>query len=169
MNSAWYVLHSKPHKERQLNAFLESQGIETFYPTLNVKPVNPRASKIRPYFPRYLFIHVNLETIEVRTIKWAPGAVRLVEFGGHPAAVPDNLIYQLRNRLQSIEAAGGLFLEGIQRGDPVRIINGPLTGYDAIFDARLDGTERVKVLLDMLGRQVYATLNVNAIEKQRKS
>lgn len=164
---AWYVLHSKPHKESQLNAFLQWQGIETFYPTLHVTPVNPRASKIRPYFPRYLFVHVDLEVVGVSTLKWAPGAVRLIEFGGHPATVPAHLICQLKQRLASIEAAGGLQLEGLQRGDSVRIVDGPLAGYEAIFDMRLSGTERVRVLLDMLGRQIYVTLDTNAVEKQR--
>jgi transcription elongation factor/antiterminator RfaH len=163
----WYVLHSKPHKENQLNAFLQSQEIETFYPTLHVKPVNPRASKIRPYFPRYLFVHVDLDDVGVSALKWAPGAVRLIEFGGHPATVPYHLIYELKQRLARIEAAGGLHLDGLEHGDPVRIVDGPFAGYEAIFDTRLSGTERVRVLLDMVGRKVFATLNHNAIEKQR--
>ena len=100
-------------------------------------------------------------------LKWAPGLVRFVEFDGQLATVPDYVIYRLKDRLAKIEAAGGLQLEGLKRGDRVRVIDGPMAGHEAIFDARLSGNERVKVLLEMLGRQIPATVNVNAIEKLR--
>jgi len=61
--ASWYVIHSKPRKENQVNAYLRTQGFETFYPTLRVQPVNPRASRIRPYFPRYLFVHADLDEV----------------------------------------------------------------------------------------------------------
>ena len=164
---AWYVLHSKPHKEGELNAYLESIGIETYYPTIHVNPVNPRARKIRPYFPRYLFVCVRLAEVGLSIFRWAPGATRLVEFGGYPAKVPNEVIRQLKRHLEAVEAAGGLTLNGLKPGDPVRIINGPLSGYEAIFDLRLSGNERVQVLLEMLGRLVHAQIDVNAIEKKR--
>jgi transcription elongation factor/antiterminator RfaH len=164
---AWYVLHTKPHKEGELNAYLQSTGIETYYPTIHVNPVNPRARKIRPYFPRYLFVYVRLSEIGISTFRWAPGATRLVEFGGYPAKVPDGVIYQLKRHLEAVEAAGGFHLDGLKPGDPVRIVDGPLAGYEAIFDVRLSGNDRVQVLLEMLGRQIHAQVNANTIEKKR--
>ncbi len=164
---AWYVLQSKPHKENQLHAYLQTQGITTFYPTVRVNPVNPRARKIRPYFPRYMFVHIDLGQTGVSTFAWAPGAIRLVEFDGIPASVPEAVIYQLKQQLENIEAAGGMLFDGLRHGDPVHIVNGPLAGYDAIFDLRLGGSERVQVLLEILGRVTRVKLNVNAIEKKR--
>jgi transcription elongation factor/antiterminator RfaH len=166
-SSVWYVIHTKPHKESQLNTYLQSQGITTFFPTLRVNPVNPRASKIRPFFPRYLFTYVNLDVVGLTTLNWAPGATRLVMFGGYPATVPGHVITHLKQRLQEIEAAGGLNPDEFTRGDRVRITSGPLAGYEAIFDLRLNGTDRVQVLLDMLGRLVQIKLDANVIEKQR--
>jgi transcription elongation factor/antiterminator RfaH len=163
---AWYVLHSKPHKEGELNAYLQSIGIETYYPTIRVNPVNPRARKIRPYFPRYLFVYTRLAEVGLSIFRWAPGATRIVEFGGLPAKVPEGVVYQLKQHLEAVEAAGGFNLDRLKPGDPVRIIDGPLAGYEALFNLRLSGTERVQVLLEMLGRQVYAQINANAIEKK---
>jgi transcription elongation factor/antiterminator RfaH len=165
--TAWYVLHSKPHKENQIDSYLQSQKLETFYPTLRVQPVNPRASKIRPYFPGYLFVRADLETVGVSALKWIPGAVGLVSFAGQPGTVPDYIIRELRQRIAEIEAAGGLTLDGLKQGDPVRITHGPFAGYEAIFDMRLSGAERVQVLLQMLGRLVKVQVNASAIEKQR--
>jgi transcription elongation factor/antiterminator RfaH len=165
--AAWYVLHSKPHKENQISAYLQSQKLETFYPTLRVQPVNPRASKIRPYFPGYLFVRADLEAVGVSALQWIPGAVGLVSFDGQPGTVPDYIIRELRQRVEQIEAAGGLTVDGLKQGDPVHITHGPFAGYEAIFDMRLSGAERVQVLLQMLGRLVKVQVNASAIEKHR--
>jgi len=165
--AAWYVLHSKPHKEQQVNAYLRTQGFETFYPTLRVQPINPRASKIRPYFPRYLFVRADLDEVGISALQWVPGAIGLVEFDGYVAPVPDSVVHELKRRVAAIEAAGGLTFDGLQPGDPVRITHGPFAGYEAIFDMRLSGSERVQVLLQMLGRLVKVQVNAGAIEKRR--
>ena len=57
----WYALHVKPHKEQSVDDLLRSREMEVFYPPLKVKPVNPRARKIRPFFPGYMFVYLDLE------------------------------------------------------------------------------------------------------------
>ncbi len=168
MVAQWYTVFCKPRKELQVSEYLRSSDIEVYTPMLRVKPVNPRAAKIRPYFPRYLFVHTDIETVGIRTLQWAPGSVGLVSFGGEPAVVPDHFIHELRQRIADIEAAGGLHLDGLKKGDPVQIKHGPFEGYDAIFDVHLSGEERVEVLLFWLGRQMKVKLNPGAIEKQRR-
>jgi transcriptional antiterminator RfaH len=76
-----------------------------------------------------------------------------VAFGGQPAWVPENLINAIRRRVEQINLAGGESLAGLQPGDQVVIREGPFAGYQAIFDARLSGDERVRVLLSLLSRQ----------------
>jgi transcription elongation factor/antiterminator RfaH len=165
--SAWYVIHTKPHKENLVYGYLTSRGLQVFYPTIRVQPVNPRASTIRPYFPGYLFVHADLDNVGKSALQWIPGAIRLVQFGSQPATIPECVIHQLKQRISEIEAAGGLALEGLKQGDPVRITSGPLAGYEAIFDLRLSGSERAQVLLEMLGHQVRVQVNAGVIEKKR--
>jgi transcription antitermination factor NusG len=62
---------------------------------------------------------------------------RCVQFEGYVAPVPGDVIHELERRVVNVEAAGGLQLEGLKRGEPVRITSGPLAGYEAIFDLRL--------------------------------
>lgn len=162
----WYVLRTKPHKERQVHGQLAANSVETYFPTVTVTPVNPRASHIRPYFPNYMFVHVDLEAVRVNVMHWLPGAVGLVEFGGIPSQVPDNFIHELRRRIAALEAMGGLTFGELKKGDTVKITGGPLAGYEAIFDVRLSGTERVRLLLDVLGRLVNTTASVSDIEKK---
>lgn len=166
MGKAWYVIQSKPHKENQLHAYLESQQFEVYYPTIEVEPVNPRSSRIRPYFPRYMFVNADLEEVGMSALQWLPFAIGLVQFDGYVMPVPENVIHELRRRIAEIEEAGGIQLDGLKQGDPVRITQGPLAGYEALFDTRLSGSQRVQVLLDMLGRQVKVKVERSAIEKR---
>ncbi len=74
---------------------------------------------------------------------------------GSPPAVPDNVIAAIRRRVDEINAAGGELFDGLKPGDVVHIQDGPFSGYDAIFDVRLSGEERVRVLLKLLNKQQF--------------
>jgi transcriptional antiterminator RfaH len=149
----WYVLRSKPHKEAIVWMQVLAHGFEAFYPRLHVEPVNPRARKARPYFPGYLFVRANLDQIDLATFQYMPHAVGLVCFGGIPASVPDEIVAGIRRRLEEIEAAGGELFHRLKPGDPVLIQDGPFAGYEAIFDARRSGKDRVRVLLQLLNER----------------
>jgi transcriptional antiterminator RfaH len=41
----------------------------------------------------------------------------------------------------------------LRSGETVLVHSGPFAGYEAIFDVRLTGTERVRVLLKLLRNQ----------------
>jgi transcriptional antiterminator RfaH len=146
-------MRSKPCKEDFLWQQLRARRIECFYPRTLVPAAGARARKLRPYFPGYIFIHADLDQVGLSALQWMPGAAGVVAFGGHPAWVPENLIHAIRRRVDEINAAGGETLAGLQRGDPVVICDGPFAGYQAIFDARLSGEQRVRVLLSLLSRQ----------------
>lgn len=162
----WYVLRSKPCKEEIVWRQAQSLGFETFYPRLRVRPVNPRARKIRPYFPGYLFVKADLEAVGLSTFQYMPYAIGLVCFGGEPAYVQESLILAIRRRVEEIAEVGGELFDGLKRGDQVWIQDGPFVDYQAIFDARLDGGERVRVLLQMLNdRFVPMEIDAAMIEK----
>jgi transcriptional antiterminator RfaH len=163
----WYVIRAKPRRERYVSEQLGNQGLEVFFPAVKVHPVNPRAARERAYFPGYLFVHLDLETFGVHKLRWMPAAVGLLEFGGEPAIVPDALVAQLRRRIANIQAAGGLVFADLAAGDSVEITSGPFAGYEAIFDLRLKGSDRVRVLLDLLRRQVPLELDAGSIRKLR--
>lgn len=168
MNKNWYALRSKARKEEILFRQVRARGYEIFYPQLRVNPVNPRSRKVRPYFPGYMFVNVDIEDIGLSTFQWMPFSLGLVTFGDEPAPVPENLIHSIRKKLEAIAAAGGEIFDGLSEGDEVRITDGPFAGYEAIFDARLPGSERVRVLLQLLNsqRQVPVELNAGQIERE---
>jgi transcriptional antiterminator RfaH len=92
----------------------------------------------------------------------------LVTFGDTPAAVPDSLIQAIRRHMEEINAAGGEQVAGLKPGDPVVIQGGPFEGHEAIFDARLPGRERVRVLLKLLqARQMSVELPAAQVERKK--
>lgn len=168
-NHHWYALRSKPQKEDVVWRQLQAKGVDVFYPRLRVNPVNPRAKKVKPYFPGYMFVSLDLEEVGISTFQWMPHALGLVSFGGEPSAVPEHLIYAIRSKVQAIADAGGEKLSDLKPGDIVRVQDGPFAGYEAIFNERLPGTERVRVLLEFLNRrQVTVELFAAQIESVRK-
>ena len=166
MRKHWYVLRSKPKKERALYKLARLQGHIVFFPTIPVNPINPRAAKIRPYFPGYMFLHLDLSKVGPSTFLWMPFSQGLVNVGGVPAAVPENIINALHRRVEEIWEAGGLAFDRLQKGNRVYIREGIFEGYRAIFDVRLPGSERVRILLEMLNnRYVPVDVNIGLLER----
>jgi transcription antitermination factor NusG len=153
MTLLWFALKSHPYKEDLLKHQAETHGFEVFYPRIRVQPVNPRSRRIHPYFPGYLFVHIDLEESGTSIFQWMPYASGLVSFGGEPSAVPDALIVAIRKRVGEIAEAGGELFDHLKAGDPVLIQGGPFEGYGAVFDTRISSSERVRVLLKILNNQ----------------
>jgi len=170
MAEYWYALRSKPRKEEVVYRQVLNQNVEVYYPRIRVHPVNPRAKKIQPYFPSYMFVHVDLEVIGLSYFQWMPHTLGLVCFGEEAAIVPDHLINELKKRVREIAEAGGEFFDGLKAGETVYIRQGPFAGYEAVFDTRLPGSERVRVLLKLLHdqRQVPMELDIRYLARKSK-
>lgn len=146
----WYVIQSKPKKENLVYEQLCIHKIEAYCPRIRVKVVNPRARKIKPYFPGYLFVRVNLDQIGSSTLQWMPGVVGLVSYGGEPAFVPESLLKDIRNRVDQINNTWDEPVKDLKTGEILDITGGPFAGYRAIFDSHLPEHERVRVFLHIL-------------------
>jgi transcription antitermination factor NusG len=96
---------------------------------------------------------VDLQQIGLSELNRVPFSQGKVAFGGGPTEVPDVLVQTIRKKVGAINVAGGEQLEGIKRGDPILISAGPFSGHSAIFDLALPGSERVRVLLQLLSKQ----------------
>ena len=161
----WYVLRIKPHKERSVFKQLENLDIEIFYPTIEVKPKNPRSAKEKPYFPGYMFVKTDIVAIGLNTFSWIPGTRGLVSFGDVPAIVPEELINKLWVQIEEANKIQQARLD-VKQGELVRIISGPLAGYNAIFDRHLAGNKRVQLLLAFLSQHPQ-TINMNEADIEK--
>ena len=83
--------------------------------------------------------------------------------------VSDALIPIIKRKVDEINTAGGELFHELKQGDLVEIQSGPFAGYEAIFDARLPGSERVRVLLKMLqGRSAKMEIRAGLLERRKK-
>ena len=157
---AWYLVYSKPQQERLALENLKRQGYASYLPLItNRKRRNGRyASIIEPMFPRYLFVNLSDETDNWGPIRSTIGVANLVRFGMKAARVPDNLIEVMRER--EVDGVQTLTPPDFKPGDKVRIVEGVMAGYEAIFQART-GKERV-VLLLQLAEDRTARIQVSA-------
>ena len=170
MPVCWYALHSQSRKEEMLWQQLLARSLENYFPRIHAHPTNPRARKILPYFPGYLFVRADLETTGISTFQWMPFCRGLVSFGGEPATISDAVLNTLRQRIGEVVEGGSFLLDGLKPGDKVTIHSGPFAGYDAIFDIRLSGAYRARVLLKMLsrGRSIPVELRADTFSAKKR-
>jgi len=165
---SWYVLRSKPRKEDTVYRQIKTHGYDVYYPRMRVSPVNKRSRKIKPYFPGYMFVNVDLDQMGLSTFKWMPHTLGLVCFGDEPAIVPEHLINELQSKVGKIFDIEFDGQNEFNTGDQIVVKNGLFRGYEAIFDQRISGSERVRVLLKLLNdkRQIKVELDADQIRKR---
>jgi transcriptional antiterminator NusG len=87
---------------------------------------------------------------------------RIVSAGKQPTVVADEIIELIRRGLKDIEEVGyGRF----KRGDQVRIKSGPLRDLDAVFDQPMSSADRVRILLEVMGRMTPVEIDPLQIER----
>jgi transcription elongation factor/antiterminator RfaH len=149
----WFAVHSQPYGEPRAQANLENQGFRTFMPRRR-KTVR-HARKLRtvesPFFPRYLFVVLDVERDRWRAVNSTFGVSRLVMRGDLPEPVPRGVVETF---LASADEHGILYLaDRLKIGSPVRMLAGPFADQLATLE-QLDDLGRVRVLVEMLGRKV---------------
>ncbi len=160
---SWFLVYTKPRQEQTAEHQLSRQGYPVYLPMTqrSRKRGSRRVPVIEPLFPRYLFIHLDATRDDWGPIRSTVGVSALVRFGKEAASVPDALIDVLRAR----ESASGLHdwaETEFRPGQPVRVVEGVLLGYEGIFVAA-NGRQRVVVLLDILGRTVRARVEAGQL------
>ncbi len=157
----WNVAHTKPNQEAQVAKFLGLHRIEVYTPQFalpaRTRPGSVRDRRQRLVFPGYLFLRVPPGFARWDLVHWAPGVRRVLTDGGSPARVPDGVVERIRERL--FEEAGTRRRVAFTPGQRLVIERGPLAMVDAIFDKALNSSERVQVLVHLLGRPMTVAVD----------
>src|SRR5262249_4609156 len=111
-----------------------------------------------PLFPRYLFVTMDMMCQRWRAVRSTIGVTRLVCNGDDPVPVADNIIETLKGR----EGSDGFVVLRARPqfvlGAKVRVLDGVFADCLGLFDGMKD-SDRVSVLLDLLGRKVRVVLD----------
>jgi transcriptional antiterminator RfaH len=160
----WYAVHTHPRLEMKALAHLRRQNYEVYLPMLRRKIRHARRTEqvLRPFFPRYLFVALNPEQQGWRAIRSTLGVSDIVRFGEAPTPLPPGVIENLKSHEDD---AGTIKYEPrrIDKGAKVTVLDGPFSRLLGLCEAVTD-SERVMVLLDLLGRKVRVSLSAEAVE-----
>jgi len=150
---AWYCVRSQLKHEHIAAGQLQLlPGVDVFCPRVRFQRATRRGKVwfTEAMFPNYLFARFGLR--DLRLIKSTQGVAGVVHFGDYFAPVPDAVIADLRTRLDDSDLK--VFPDAVQPGDEVVIADGTFMGITAVVQRLLPAKDRVRVLLEFLGRPV---------------
>jgi len=160
----WYVIQTKPKKEKEAESYLAPKGVEIFSPLLETFSfMNGRMQEtVKPLFPNYIFGKFDLEQ-NYPLVRWGRGVKTVLGFGGYPVPVAEEVIETIRRRTGT---------DGIVRrtrrfeaNDVVRVTAGPMKELLGIFERYISDGERVRILLNLIGYQPAVEVHHSMVEK----
>jgi transcriptional antiterminator RfaH len=111
-------------------------------------------------FPGYFFARFCLGEM-LPQVRSAHGVSSIVRFGEWYPAIDDSVIEQLRDKTGDDAIAE--LVPDFAPGDSVRLTEGPLAGLEAVITQVLPGKERVRLLLEFLGRETVTEAQLNQV------
>jgi transcription antitermination factor NusG len=160
----WYVAQTCAKHEKRVLDHLNRRSVDAYLPLYGAtrKWKDRRVHLELPLFPGYVFVHLALR--DRLQVLQTPSVVRLVGFGGHVAALPDQEIESLRLGLaREMRIEPHLYLKD---GHRVRIKTGPLQGLEGIL-LRKKNRSRFILSLDLIMRSVAVEIDVAELESVR--
>ena len=147
----WYVVYTKPNGEELACSHLRLKGIDVFFPRLLLPVALGKRKPIIPLFPSYLFVRIQIFE-GYHYVAWSPGVKRFVAFNSIPVPLDASVVKYL---MQQANPDGIIkAISKLKVGEQVLINSGPFEGIIGIIKEPPSAKGRVRVLMDLLGRQV---------------
>jgi transcriptional antiterminator RfaH len=148
----WYCLRSQPKHEHIAAAHLAlMRDVEVYCPRLRIQRITRRGPGwfTEALFPGYLFCRFDRAQSQ-KAVTYAQGVSGIVRFGSNPAIVPNGVIAELRS-LVGTNSVQTIPVPEIRQGDTVTITRGPFLGLKTLVTQASPASERIRILLDLLG------------------
>lgn len=166
----WYAIHTHPKEEDRATSNLNAWNVETFNPKIRERRLNPFTGapiyEKKPLFPRYIFAHFDAGILLSKVV-FTRGVRQVVGFGNGPVPVEDEIINFIRERM---DKDGLIHLEEeLKRGDLVTVQDGLLGELSGIFEREIEGTDRVRILLNAINYQASIVIPKEHVRKKTAS
>lgn len=162
-DSAWFCIRTHLKHEHIAAAHLQKlPGVGAFNPQLRLLRSTRRGRRwsTESLFPNYLFARFVLESM-LEKVKYTPGVKVVLRFGDRMPEIPDAVIEDLRQGLA--EMGSQVLSDAPVEGEEVEIATGAFVGTRALVARVLPGKQRVRILLDVMGRSVPAELSLDFV------
>lgn len=160
---AWYCLRSQPKHEHIGAAHLRLlEDVTVFCPRLRFKRATRKGVvwATEAMFPGYLFARFDLATMH-RSVCYAHGISGIVRFADRYPTVEAGALSQLID--QTDESGVNELSYNLAQGDDVKIVGGAFAGLNAVITQVLPAKERVRILMDFLGRKLEAEVESSKV------
>jgi transcriptional antiterminator NusG len=176
MGVSWYVVHTyagfenrvKQAIEERSKAFgLSEQIRKVMIPTEEVVEIREgkRRMSTKKFFPGYVLVEMDMNDTTWQLVKNTPKVTGFVGGGEtYPTQITEDEMSTLMNQMDST-AVKPRSKTQFQKGESVRIIDGPFLGFNGIVDEVHQEHSKVKVLVSIFGRATPVELGFLQVEK----
>lgn len=171
--SRWYVIQALSGKEEKVKEAIEKniqrlnmdkKIFEVLIPEEEVVEIKgaKRIERKKKMFPGYVFLNMILDDESWYAIRQTPGVARFIGTKIKPTPVSDREMQRVLKQLGVKEEK--LEVE-FKKGQTVRVISGPFRGYTGTVDEINQDKEKLKVLINIFGRDTPVEVNFEHAEK----
>ncbi|SHJ50660.1 transcription antitermination protein nusG [Clostridium amylolyticum] len=165
----WYVVHTYSGYENKVKANLEktieNRNLETLILDVQVpmeEVVEEKDGKtkvvLKKKFPGYVLVKMLMTDESWYVVRNTRGVTGFVGPGSKPVPLTDE-------EVDSMGIAEVLQEIDLEVGESVRIVSGPIKDFAAVVQEINSEKRKIKVLVNMFGRDTLAELDYNQIEK----
>ena len=160
----WYVVQTKPANEDRVKGNLLNQEIEPFLPLLGTNQFSNGKviERIKPLFPNYLFARMDLG-LHYYKVKYTRGVSKILGNGEGPIPISEKVIITIRERMGEDNLVK--LEDELKDGDVVEVTSGPFKDLRGVFQKKISGKGRVKILLSLIGVDVPVQISRWQIKK----
>ena len=174
MGKNWYVIHTYSGFEQKVKASLEEQFErsesrknleEIVIPTEEVVEVRKGKKKVssRKFFPGYVLIRVEMSRDIWYMIKNTAKVTGFLGGGGTPIPLPDEEVQLIMKQMRG-ESARPKPKFSFEKGEDVRVIDGPFVNFNGVVEEVNEDKGKVKVMVSIFGRATPVELEFPQIE-----
>lgn len=169
----WFVIHTYSGYENKVKRNLEhriatmdmqDRIFQVVIPTeeeIEVKDGQRRTVQ-RKVFPGYVLVQMNMTDESWYVVRNTPGVTGFVGNGNKPVPLEEAEVSQI---LRQMKAETPRIKIGFQKGQSVRIVDGPFTEFVGIVDDINHEKGKVRVLVSFFGRETPVELDFLQVEK----
>jgi transcriptional antiterminator RfaH len=160
----WFVVQTHIRNEIKAGFHIRSKGFEVYIPQfLRMRRHARKQDWIKsPLFPSYLFVSFDIERDRWQPINSTIGVSQLICHGERPSKLPDGIISEIRDREDETGNININNLKTFAPGEVIQVVKGALADQLGVFECQ-SGKERVRVMLNLLGRPLNVELPLESI------
>ena len=165
----WYVLHTYAGHENRVRQALEAAALRHGFqdkvgriliPTEEVTEIKKgkRTTSAKQLFPSYLMIEMDLTDDVWNVVSTTPGVTSFLGTRRKPQPMRDSEAHRLITRMEGEKRSGPVVIP-FQKGESVKITDGPFATFTGIIDDIDAEHGRVKVMVTIFGRTTPVELD----------